>query len=38
MVIAEQILKQIDEVSAEQVLETANACFDEGKMGVLVYS
>ncbi|MCA1751731.1 MAG: insulinase family protein [Flavobacteriales bacterium] len=34
---AAEILKQIDEVSAEQVLETANACFDEGKMGVLVY-
>lgn len=34
---AEQILREIDGVTAEQVLEVANRCFEEGKMGVLVY-
>ncbi len=33
----EEILREIDSVTPEQVLEVANQCFDEGKMGVLVY-
>ncbi len=33
----EEILKEIDSITPMQVLEVANSCFEEGKMGVLVY-
>jgi len=33
----EEILREIDSVTPEQALEVANQCFDEGKMGMLVY-